>query len=1583
MNLARGQRWVNVWPPDENSRPERHPVTDIEPSWVILSWERPWPLCAVRLSGNVTEAQVFSLREEARGNPAVLPRQAWRRVRATQTGDWWSFEAVETRAVKVLITGVAKGDRWPHQNGQVAEVTELRAMTDLGAAAVPALPPTIAPEPPFTIACALDREGEFCLAVDDDAGHRVANLLAQVERGPGVTAEPWNLKDLDGQFVAPGTYRWKGIIGPRPDVRYEMTVYPNVSTNAPQNSPWLNGHSGSGGWLADHSGNSCVTTFGDSVFIGAYCAESGVALIETDLDGAKTWGRHNLAAWAGPQLLANDGANLYAALPGENEDRIWRIDAERRTHEYLTLTASRHRHNGIRGIAVADGKLYLGVVSPGRSWLNNAFTAADVDIERVRPLPPREAKGGRAEDLPDPRHEFLRMLRVVADPPGHPHANGIVYLTSESGPERRQHVLIPFHEPVPVGSVVFAPAPGDSGYAIRFSLAKPGAPYPPNPDDESQWQVFGGGGAGAAAPAYGPWNVVAAPENAVTRALRISFVKGGEDELLDALDQAGGPRDEGLPGNGADVDLAGLTGGGGKAWAGRLEGVKILRRRFASLFPTATVRVNSGVVNADGVWDAQRTDPLSPERPGVYVLEWEKPQPVRGLAIKEIDGEETRIDIYTGPETGPVAIAGEDGWKEVATYHQGRRYYYHPDGSRNPLARYLDGYVDFGDVPPTRAVRLRVIRQWLDNSGRPHGIREDLGGRDLDPKRCRVWGVAPLAALGGEAPVDPRTTDRLEVRDLKSGRLERELAVSLPGALHISPRGRLLALAGGRLVEISPEDGGVREVVGDLLSPSAFAVDAEENLYVYDAAPERGVVRVYEAGGKYVRDIGTPGGWSAGAWDPTRLHSVVDMAVDRRGQLWLVESATDPKRVTVWSRDGKLVRELLGNTGYGGGGILDRYDKTRLRYGRMEFALDWESGGSRLAALNFTGVPATGGHGIADLFPVRRDGHRYLASGVSHPSMAGGVGFVFLEEGETARLVAALGGGDGFEPLSRPEFRPLLRGGVPAEFEFVYADRNGDGTAQPDEVELTPIGARDAWERLRVYGFDSDLGVCTSRVSRFEVKEVLPNGTPILAERPLDGLRRLRQQMGFAGYSYIRRLRGGDYFVKLGSERTQLYNAVVAEDGALRWRYPVQYEGVQSLRIYPWRPGWVVHQFVLIGDATVPAAGLGEILAVNANCGQWNLWTADGLLFSQVFLHQQNPAARLLNFPEHERGMLFENLTMGQEHFSGSFTQTEADGKTYVVCGHNHITVAEVAGWERFRRVGGEITVTPEDIARARAWDVARAAREVFVRAPQVTAWRGGLKGVAADSVAALETDGAPGPVTFNLLWDEENLYVHYRVIGHGPLANTGNDPRMLFKSGAAADLRLGLDPDADPARDKAGRGDLRLVMTLVNGKPVTVLYDAVNPGAPAEGRWELHTPGGGRTAFDRAVELPQVRLHHTVERSSPDDAEIGYTLSAAIPFDAIGWKPEPGQRLKLDWGILVSDTGNDVRTRRYWADVGNTGTSDAPSEARLHPNLWGYVEFAGGEKGRGGPEIDPGALDDHDGGDAGVGDIIEELEDL
>jgi hypothetical protein len=69
---------------------------------------------------------------------------------------------------------------------------------------------------------------------------------------------------------------------------------------------------------------------------------------------------------------------------------------------------------------------------------------------------------------------------------------------------------------------------------------------------------------------------------------------------------------------------------------------------------------------------------------------------------------------------------------------------------------------------------------------------------------------------------------------------------------------------------------------------------------------------------------------------------------------------------------------------------------------------------------------------------------------------------------------------------------------------------------------------------------------------------------------------------------------------------------------------------------------------------------------------------------------------------------------------------------------------------------------------------------------------------------------------------------------------------------------------------------------------------------------------------------------------------------------------PQPGRRIKLDWGILETDAeGTAVLSRSYWSNQTTSTLADAPTEARLEPDLWGWAIFPG--RNQAVPALTPG----------------------
>ncbi len=1515
------------------------PITEVAPTWFILSWPEKRQIDGVLLQDNFEQFDLQIFNSPAGINPAAATDEEWKTIgKFQQTRNagqrWLTFAPVQTRALRLRITKTAAIEE------AVARLSGFHVFADLGEKPVPAAPVQVREESPVRIPYELAQDGLVTLAIDGSDGRRVRNLIANVQQSAGKNAVAWDLKDESGLYVPPGKYHWKAITHPPLELRYEMTAYPNVNTYFPERPAWLTGMDGSGGWMADHSAPSALCAAGGSVFIGAPCAESGVGLVECDLEGRKLWGHHEFAAWTGCRMLASDGQSLFntstivgfaMARLDKTTDGIWAVDLKTKEIRTVALLApSAERKRGVQGFAARDNKLYLAINSP-EDWLNNAAAAGDVDSLNCLP----NYGMARKERFPhevvfDPRTDFLRLFRLKDTPSGQgsPSA-GLTWLESTKNPDRQQYILLAFNKPVAIGSLVFPPPPKEEKVQFQISVLKPDAPYPPRPQEKDDWQVI-------PLTDKSPWSVQVLPKGLITRALRFTFLRGGEgmadDILTDIEDKKSGPSLDKV--DSTSAKKSSFEGADAGAWQRRLEGMKLLSRRFENLFSSATVRVNSGKVSPDGVWDAQRSEPLSPAEPAIYAMEWKQPQSFRGLAIKEIDGETTEVDAYTGPADKPVDIEATGGWEKVATYSQQRREYYQPDPFHNSTARYLDGYVDFGREINTRALRLRVIKQW---DSKPHwpaavrvaGVRSDQGGQTLDPKRCHVYGVAPLKYLGGEVPVDTLTTQRVEVIDATTGKLVQE--VPLPGAgthgggpargngLAFNARGDLFALANNQLVCVDLSGGGApRVLVSDLIEPAALACDAEGNFFIFDAANDRKNIRVYSPEGKFLRLIGEPGGSQAGAWNQNRMEGVCALAVDPHGQIWAAHQTFWPKRVSLWNHDGKFLKELLGPTYYGGGGCLDPGDKRRFFYGPLEFEIDWQTGKTRLKNLTSLDGDATGD------VPRRVNDRLYLVN-TTPTNVHAPCGLVYLHEGDHARLVAVIGIAGECKQMLDPKLIKAFGGKVLLNYICAWSDLHGDGQVHPEDVQLWPKPK----ERTPVT-FDNQLGAQIGPIG-FRVKQWLPNGVPVYERVDSPGVWNGRTL----------RLDNGNFY-HFEDDSHEKVCAVLEPDGKPLWTYRTEGPGTQALtRAKPPFPGQIVSGLGIAGHLTAHAGDLGEFLVCNNNVGAFNIMTADGLFAGRFFRDLREPHVLPWSSTENTRGMRLDDVSPGQEHFNGYVCRTE-DNRYYVVAGHNHASIVEIVGMDRFKRFSGEISVDTGALTATQTWERETGTQKVYARAPVIDCYR-----MAAPPKLDGKFNGWPsvgaeldGNAKFRIGYDDENLYLAYEIDQRGPLKNQGKQWDYLFKTGASVDLQIGVDPNAPEDRRAPVAGDLRLLLTFMGDDPVGVLYQAVVPGAPAEKAWQA-VSGVGSVSFDRVT-----RLEKTKFMSIGDNDH--YVAQAAIPLAALGLKITPELRLKMDWGILTSGPdGTEVLQREYWANKVTTQiTADTPSEAALHPELWGHIRF-------------------------------------
>ena len=401
---------------------------------------------------------------------------------------------------------------------------------------------------------------------------------------------------------------------------------------------------------------------------------------------------------------------------------------------------------------------------------------------------------------------------------------------------------------------------------------------------------------------------------------------------------------------------------------------------------------------------------------------------------------------------------------------------------------------------------------------------------------------------------------------------------------------------------------------------------------------------------------------------------------------------------------------------------------------------------------------------------------------------------------------------------------------------------------------------------------------------------------------------------------------------------------------------------MSGLFVPPWRPGVADVQFGIKGHAVAAEGELGEFLVIFANNGQGNIWTADGFLAGHVTYHQGDPRARYFSgYGDPRRGARMDHLTLGQEHFQSFFCKSEKEERYFLVAGPMEVSIFEVQGLEKFRRVRGTVEVTRELVERTRHWEATRIQRRQFARPPIIhcAPAEPELNGHVAEREYPGDGAAIEGLAEFRMAHDDESLYVAWDVHYAGPLKNTGEDFQRVFKTGAAVDFMLSTDPSADAKRLKPAAGDLRLVVTVLNGEPTAVLYRPISPRAPKNHAWKTSTPAGGTTAFDQVTILRNVRIAH-------QEQEDSYCVEAAVSLKELGIEVRNDLHLRFDWGVLSTQDGHHTTARRYWANKMAVGTTDEPTEARLTPGLWGHLIFkTGRDDTTPGPSLDIDTPDD------------------
>ena len=803
-----------------------------------------------------------------------------------------------------------------------------------------------------------------------------------------------------------------------------------------------------------------------------------------------------------------------------------------------------------------------------------------------------------------------------------------------------------------------------------------------------------------------------------------------------------------------------------------------------------------------------------------------------------------------------------------------------------------------------------------------------------------------IAARDGVVLVGFQRSGRLLVVDAVAKKLLATLTLPDVRGMTFDAKGRLLVLAGTRLLRAAASDWRTLTtlptfatlVEQGLDDPRQVVVASDGSILISDQGRSH-CVKVFADDGRFLRTIGKPGVPSVGLYDPERMQHPSGLTLTADGTLWVAEEDHAPKRVSKWSVDGTLLTALYGPAKYGGGGNLSA-DRTRFYYhdskngtgGGMEFALDWQAGTWRLHSIyqrfepNDWKIVANLGY-VGPQLPIDHAGVRYLTNAFnSNPTQGADlVGLWRLDNG-VAKLLAAVGDARDWPLMRTPAFASLFPNGLKDRpVLMAWSDLDDDGTVAAAEIQVQSVEGHTTG----TWYVAPDLSLMDSFTGRLSPVRFTAGGAPVYelkTKAPVISNVTHRWSSGGA-----EAFPGADGWTIITGGPMRGYRG-----GELQWTYDSRWPSLHASHEAPQRaqfPGELVGTTRLLGHPVHPSAGeAGEVWAINGNPGVIHLLTSDGLFVGTLgrdrFQGKPWPITET-------RGADLSEVWFFDEHFWPTINQG-SDGQIHLLIGKHHNSIVRIDGLESVRRLPVvALEVTAEQLAAAESWRIAAEQRR------QRTNGRQTLTVTLRDQPPVIDGDlvewdskrfvsiyrdkigGREVAITGALAVHGGRLFVAVRSFDDDLLNNTGDTPTMLFKTGGAIDLMLGVD------------GNQRLLVTRQQGRAVAMRYRQRVVGTPDDQRVPFSSPT--RTVwFDRVDDVSGV--------VTLAGGKGSYELS--IPLATLGLTASDDARIAGDLGVLRGAQGATIQ-RLYWHNKATSITADVPSEAMLTPALWGELVFA------------------------------------
>ncbi|MGI6495616.1 MAG: FlgD immunoglobulin-like domain containing protein [Kiritimatiellia bacterium] len=761
-----------------------------------------------------------------------------------------------------------------------------------------------------------------------------------------------------------------------------------------------------------------------------------------------------------------------------------------------------------------------------------------------------------------------------------------------------------------------------------------------------------------------------------------------------------------------------------------------------------------------------------------------------------------------------------------------------------------------------------------------------------------LWVFCPGRAF---LKIDPRTGTILETLERPEGlraltdRNEKLFALYADGSV------RLLGPDGQPIGDVAK--------LGGLRDPVRLGIDMDEKRFAVSDLASNQVV-LFGADGGRIAAIGSdrPGrDRPAGPFVKTDLIRPLGADFDHLGRLWVAECVTTCKRVTCWdAADYHLVDQYWGMADYGAmAGFPLTFDATRFIAHGIEFQLDpnpdpWHRKTNEEPLVYHPGLAHERG------LVYRFNGREYAAGcpGYNKPDSLK----IFLRgEDGVFRICTKI-------TWNRRERIDNKWVDIPGT---AWTDTNNNHEEDEGEV-FEGLDARNLyWSNGWIR---PDLSILLTNNKFFRPTGFTEAGAPIY------------------DFAHPTSLGDGKSFPDgQGSVGTPVVDNAGNVSNGIRYQtadgrigaYPNRYgrhdapAAQRGVLIAPFRANGVVED--------VP--GVGSVMALGGDRGEWFLLSMDGLYISSICQDSKG-------------NVVLDETFIGQESFGGFFWRDSATGKVFVQLGGPSYRLMEVTGLETCVRLDQDIEITADDIAKGLA--IVQTRQQDSVREPAtVTIAR--TNRLPAEPAPVMQPMSRPlidGAVDVAVS-EEGNKATWWRAA----LAHNGRDLAMMFQvadpspwmnaEGRFTHLFIGGDC-VDLQLDIPGRGPCRILAAPMGGRGTVVFWQqkAEEPSNPIT--YSVGNNMANASSFDVVKLVPNAKVQAATGIGT-------YTVLVTVPLAEIGLSGDAlGSTLKGIVGVIYSNPAGDNRlSRLYWHDKATGLVSDVPSESRLSPARWGDITIA------------------------------------